>query len=101
VLDRILQMTGNSGASDEHRALNYLAVRYPAIYARAAEEFAHNASLTRVHVRPSPLSSTRRIVDVIFEYTHRSTDVVSKFSVSIEMDEFPFLRSKLTPHYDR
>ena len=30
---RIMQMADNAGATDEHRALNYLAVRYPAIYA--------------------------------------------------------------------
>jgi hypothetical protein len=36
LFDRIMQMTDNAGATDEHRALNYLAVRYPAIYAKAA-----------------------------------------------------------------
>jgi hypothetical protein len=30
VFDRIMQMTDNAGATDEHRALNYLTVRYPA-----------------------------------------------------------------------
>ena len=59
-----MQLTDNAGATDEHRALNYLAMRYPAIYARAAEEFAQACSLTGVDVRPSPLSSTRNIVDV-------------------------------------
>ena len=34
VLDRILQMTDNAGATDEHRALNYLAMRYPGITPR-------------------------------------------------------------------
>ena len=29
VLDLILQTADNAGATDEHRALNYLAVRYP------------------------------------------------------------------------
>ena len=38
VFDRILQMTDNAGAIDDHRALNYLAMRYPCIYAKAAEE---------------------------------------------------------------
>jgi hypothetical protein len=28
-----MQLTDNAGATDEHRALNYLAMRYPAIYA--------------------------------------------------------------------
>src|SRR5579871_1638882 len=70
VLDRILQMTDNAGATDDHRALNYLAMRYPGIYARAAEEFARDFSLSQVEVRPSPLSGTRRIADVIFAYTN-------------------------------
>jgi PatG C-terminal len=38
VFSRIMQLTDNAGATDGHRALNYLAMRYPAIYARAAEE---------------------------------------------------------------
>jgi hypothetical protein len=46
VLDRILQMTDNAGATDDHRALNYLAMRYHGIYAKAAEEFARDFSLT-------------------------------------------------------
>ncbi len=32
LFDRIMQMADNAGATDEHRALNYLAVRYQAIY---------------------------------------------------------------------
>ena len=40
LFNRIMQLTDNAGATDEHRALNYLAMRYPAIYAKAAEEFA-------------------------------------------------------------
>ena len=30
-IDRIMQMTDNAGTTDEHLALKYLAVRYPAI----------------------------------------------------------------------
>lgn len=101
VLDRILEATDNAGASDEHRALNFLAVRYHAIYTQAAEEFAHNASLTSIEVRPSALSGMRRIVDVVFGYTHRATDVVDKFFVRVDVtDEFPFLVSKLSPYFD-
>lgn len=102
VFDRIMQLTDNAGATDEHRALNYLAVRYPAIYAKAAEEFARDFSLTGVEVRPSPLSGTRRIVDVIFSYTNRNTDFTEKFFVRIDVtEEFPFLVTKLSPYYDR
>ena len=86
LFNRIMQLTDNAGATDEHRALNYLAMRYPAIYAKAAEEFARDFSLTGVEVRPSPLSSTRNIVDVIFSYTNRNTDFTEKFFVRCRCD---------------
>ena len=102
LLDRVMQLADNVGASDNHRALNYLAVRYPAIYARTAESYGRNASLTAVEVRPSRLRGLRRIVDVIFSYRHRQTDVVDKFFVRVDVtEEFPFLVSKLAPFYDR
>jgi hypothetical protein len=102
LFNRIMQLTDNAGATDEHRALNYLAVRYPAIYAKAAEEFARDFTLTGVDVRPSPLSGTRRIVDVIFCYTNRNTDFTEKFCVRVDVtEEFPFLVTKLSPCFDR
>jgi len=102
VFDRILKLTDNAGATDDHRALNYLAMRYPGIYARAAEGFARDFSLTGVEVRPSPLSGTRKIVDVIFSYTNRNTDFTEKFFVRCDVtEEFPFLVAKLSPYYDR
>jgi len=102
LFDRIMQMTDNAGATDENRALNYLAVRYPQIYARAAESFAGNSSLSGVEVRPSPLSGTRRIVDCIFAYTNRNTDYTEKYFVRCDTtEEFPFLVTKMSPYYDR
>jgi cyclic patellamide precursor peptide PatG len=102
LLDRILQLTGNAGLSDEHRAVNYLAVRYPAIYARTAEAFARNSSLSAVEARSSTLGGMRRIVDVILAFRDRTTDVVDKSFVRVDVtEEFPFLVSKLSPYYDR
>ena len=102
LFDRIMQMTDNAGATDEHRALNYLAVRYPAIYARAAQSFAQSSALSAVDVRPSALSGTRNIVDVIFSHTNRTTDYTEKYFVRCDMtEEFPFLVTKLSPYYDR
>jgi PatG C-terminal len=98
---RMIQLADNAGATDEHRALNYLAVRYPAIYATAADAFGRSESLTAVEVRPSPLSGVRNIVDVIFSFTNRSTDVTAKFSVRVDVtEEFPFLVTKLSPYFD-
>lgn len=99
---RIMQMADNAGSTDEHRALNYLAVRCPAIYATSAEAHGRNASLAGVDVRPSRLSGVRKVVDVVFSFVHRSTDVAEKYFVRVDVtEEFPFLVTKLSPFYDR
>ena len=97
-----MQLADNAGATDEHRALNYLALRYDAIYAAAAQAFARNATLTSVDVVRSRLSITRSIVDVIFTFTDRATDVADKLFTRVDVSaEFPFLVTKLSPFYDR
>ena len=102
LFDRVMQLADNAGATDQHRALNYLAVRYPAIYARTAEAYAGNASLSAVEVRPSRLAGIRNILDVVFAYTHRETDVTESYFVRVDVtEEFPFLVSRLAPFYDR
>ena len=99
---RIMQMTDNAGATDDHRALNYLAMRYPAIYVKASEQFVRDCSMASVEVRPSPLSSTRNIVDVIFSYKNRNSDCCENFSVRVDVtNEFPFLAAKMSPYVDR
>lgn len=100
LFDRIMQMADNAGATDEHRALNYLAMRYQAIYAKASENFAQNSSLTGVDVERSSLSGTRNVLKVIFTYTNRNTDVDDQWFVRVDVtDEFPFLVTKLSPYY--
>jgi len=102
LFDRVMQLTDNAGATDDHRALNYLAMRYPAIYTTVADAYGRNASLTGVEVRPSALSGTRKIVEVIFTFTNRNTDFTEKFFVRCDMtEEFPFLVTKMSPYYDR
>ncbi|MGH8905645.1 MAG: hypothetical protein ACRD0K_03820 [Egibacteraceae bacterium] len=102
LFDRFGQVADNAGATDEHRALNYLAVRYPAVYARAADAYAAECALTRVEVRPSRLSGTRTIMDCVFSYTHRRTDVTEQSFCRVDVtEEFPFLITKLSPFYER
>jgi hypothetical protein len=102
VFDRIIRLTDNAGATDEHRALNYLAMRYPAIYNIAIDEFARDFSLTSVEARPSPLSGTRRVIEAVFSFTNRKSDFVEKFAVRVDVtEEFPFLVSKMIPYIDR
>jgi hypothetical protein len=99
---RMVQIADNGGATDEHRALNYLAVRYHAIYATAAEAFVRNSSLSAVECRPCVLSSVRKIVEVIFSFTNRQTDVTEKYFCRVDVtEEFPFLVTKMSPYYDR
>ena len=102
LFDRIMQLADNAGATDEHRALNYCAMRYPAIYATATEAYERNCSLTSVDVRLSQLSSIRNIVEVIFCFRNRNTDVTEKYFVRVDVTEkFPFLVTKMSPYFDR
>jgi hypothetical protein len=101
LFDRIMQMADNAGATDEQRALNFLAVKYPPIYARTAQSFASDSSLSALTVRASNLSGVRNVKDVIFSYTNRTTDVTEKFFVRVDVtEEFPFLVTKLSPYWD-
>jgi hypothetical protein len=99
---RIVQITDNAGAMHEHRALNYMALRYPAIYSLVADQYARDFSLTRVEANPSPLSETRNLIEVIFAFTNRNTDFVEKYFVRCDVtEEWPFLVTKLSPYFDR
>jgi PatG C-terminal len=102
LFQRVLQIADNAGSSDEHRAVNYLAVRYPQIYAKTAEAFTAGQALTSIETLPSRLSGARKILQVVFSYTDRRTDVTEKFFVRVDVtEEFPFLVTKLSPYYDR
>jgi hypothetical protein len=102
LFERIQQMADNAGTTDEDRALNYCAVRYPAIYATAVNCHERSFSLIGVEVRPSRLSGTRKVVDIIFSYAHRQTDVREKYFCRVDVsEEFPFLVTKILPYYDR
>jgi hypothetical protein len=102
LLTRIMQLADNAGATDDHRALNYLVLRYPAIYAMAAECHGRELSLTGVDTRLSRLAGPRNIVDVVLSFTHRRTDVTEKYFARVDVtEEFPFLVSKLSPYFDR
>ncbi|WP_369229304.1 hypothetical protein AB5J56_01775 [Streptomyces sp. R21] len=102
LLSRILSLGDNAGDTDEHRALNYLAVRYQGIYHKTVEAFAANSALSAVEVCDSRLSGARRILDVVLSYTHRHNDVTEKFSVRLDCtEEFPFVVTKLAAYYDR
>lgn len=100
VLDRILAVTDNAGATDDHRALNYLVVRDPGIYARVADCYGRDLALTAVETRLWAHSTARKIIEALFTFTQRKNEFVEKYVVRVNVnDEFPFLVSKTAPYY--
>lgn len=101
LLSTVLSVSGNVGASDEHRALDYLMVRYPAIYRKTFERSMDDCSLTSIDVRRSSLGGARRIMDVVFTYASRKTDEVEKCFVPVDVTyEFPSRTGPLGVFYD-
>ncbi|OXY92009.1 hypothetical protein BEK98_27760 [Streptomyces diastatochromogenes] len=98
VLDRVLRMTDNTGAMPQHRAMNYLAVRYPVIYQQTFRKHADNASLTSIEVQRSDVSENRTVMDAIFTYMDRATFLTTKYGVRADVHNmFPFVVSPLSP----
>jgi hypothetical protein len=89
-------MTDNARAIDQHRALNYLALRYPGTYNTVADCHTWDFALTGVDARPSALSSTRKVVEVILSITNRKTDFTDKFLVRVHASETSLF---LLPNY--
>src|SRR5262249_51175213 len=101
VFDRLRQSADNAGTTDGDRARNYLSVRYPAIYTKAADFQQQGYSLTAVDTLPSRLSGVRRLVDVIFTFTQRNTTFMEKLRIRVDVTgEFPFLDASLSVYYD-
>ncbi|MFG2668392.1 hypothetical protein ACGFY6_29670 [Streptomyces sp. NPDC048387] len=101
LLNTVLSVSGNVGASDEHRALTYLMVRNPAIYRKTFAQSMDGFSLTSIDVKRSNLSGARQIMDVVFTYSSRRTDEVEKYFVPVDVtNEFPFPTGPLGTFYD-
>lgn len=102
LFNHIIQIADNAGATDEHRALNYLAVRYDEIYYRTQKMQDENFSFTAVDIRISRLSGVRKILDVIFTYENRANRAAQKWFVRVDVTEqFPFLVSPLQEYFER
>jgi hypothetical protein len=95
LFDRLVQFADNAGATDAHRAANYVFVRHPGAYALVAERYSADCALSGIEVKASPLSGSRKIVDVIMIFTHRATDVTEKYALRVDVTgEYPFLFTK-------
>jgi hypothetical protein len=98
----LVQSTDNFGDTDESRALNYLAVRYKALYSRYASMMAANYDLESIKVSASRLRRERRIVDPVFSFRHRETNVVQKYFVRVDASHlYPMIVTHLTEYFER
>jgi hypothetical protein len=102
LFNHIIQIADNVGATDEHRAINYLSLRYDEIYHRTQLMQDENYSFSAIDVRPSRLSGTRKVVDVIFSYENRANRAIQKWFVRVDVtEEFPFLVSPMQQYFER
>jgi len=100
LFNRLTQRTDNRGISDEHRALNYLALRYPPIYHMTISALSQGKSLVGVDARHAH-NSGRRLVTVQLVFRSRRTDLTERYQCLVDItDLFPFLVRPLSPIYD-
>ena len=98
----VLQLAENPGLRSDHRAINYLATRDASLYAAVAQRAQHKLSLASVDARPSALSTSREIKEVVLTFRHRETDAADRLFARVDTTElFPFLVSQLSPYTER
>lgn len=97
---RLTRRSGNRGLSDEHRALNYIALRYPALYRVAADAHRDNKMLVDVLARRTQ-GKERKLVAVRLLFRGRRTDLLERYQCIVDVtDRFPFLSSSISQIYD-
>lgn len=100
LFDRFVNRAGNRGVTPESRAINYLALRVPAVYALVLEQAQAGASVVGVDTEHRH-SSGRTLVVVHVTFRARRTNVVSRYTIRVDVtDVFPFLVTSLQPSYD-
>jgi hypothetical protein len=97
---RIRDRDGNHGLSVEHRALNFVALRYPEMYAVIASGYAKGLSLTAIDTRHRHLEG-RIEADVVLTLRKHGPDGLERYLVRVDAtDLFPFLAAPITRIYD-
>lgn len=102
LLNRITHLIDNVGDIDEHRAVNYLALRYPAMYGLVIDNYRQDRSLQGLTVRKVSTNAQRRLIDVQFSFVNRKTDVRDLFAARVDVTGmFPFLVTPLRAVFDK
>ena len=93
--DDVMKLADNAGATDDHRALNYVATRYAHIYTALAESRTETLRSRRSRLSPRRSSRARIIVDVVLSFVNRTTGVTTKHSLQVDVtEEWPSLLSR-------
>ncbi len=100
---RMMQLADNVGNLDEHRAVNYLALRSQQIYINTAELSQDSKRLLKITVKPSALTenSSRSVMEVIFTYATPSDSRDVYYIVVDVSGMYPFLVKNWQPYYEQ
>jgi Cupin superfamily protein/PatG C-terminal len=102
LLDRITNLIDNVGDMDEHRAVNYLAMRYPAIYTLVADNFARDFGLQGVATHPVATRSPRKLIDVTLRFASRKSDASELQAARVDVTGiYPFLVTPFHSVFER
>ena len=101
LLEMLLQqVTDNAGESDEHRAINYVMLRYRQVYKlHDTMTTKEHSVLKRIRAEPRPMGG-RAIVSVIFTYMNVDTQIETHWYVRVDVTGlFPFLVGPLEEYF--
>jgi len=88
---QVVQSTENVGATDSHRALNYVLMQHPGLVLAAAERSGRQ-SLDRIETRSIHGLGSRRLVTVVITFVDRATGVAERLFCRVDVtEEWPFI----------
>ena len=97
---RLTRKAGNRGFADEHRALNYVALRYPPLYQTVWQAQRDGKVLVGVDAQHSH-SADHRLVSVRLTFRNPRTDITEGYHLLVDVTGvFPYLVRGLQPTYD-
>jgi hypothetical protein len=91
IFSRVVRSTENVGATDSHRALNYLVIQHPGIFLAAVER-ASSRELDRIDTQLIQGASARKQVAVILSFLDPTTGVAERLFTRVDVtEEWPFV----------
>jgi hypothetical protein len=101
LFDKLQQFTSSPGETVAERAINYVALQYPDIYALAWQLMnptsgGNPQSFSELDTAKPAMTDGRDLVDLVFSFTDRKTGVVDRYFTTVDVTgQFPFLVNKL------